>query len=234
MMTPCFLPVAAVAALSLPAYALDSFDINTQLFSFASQGHTIYLETLPVPHSGQMIRLRFWAQCKDQQCDDSRFVRQMVRDLEWAMPREAVGVSDKADVLPCQNVLEGCWPSFNTTRMLLETDVTFQELTSFDLNIFELLIVSTTPESGSVIPIQACTREARPGLCLVNDNFQFTTLSPTSFSVTYEANWNDADQRDDEQELHRFTQRQGYHCKEQAHTMTSHVRVTLTCEHQGE
>ncbi|MCG7536051.1 hypothetical protein [Pseudoalteromonas sp. OOF1S-7] len=104
MMTPCFLPVAAVAALSLPVYALGSFDLDAQLLSFDSQGHTIYLEASPVPRSGQAVRLRLWTQCKEQQCDDSRFQRQVVRDLERAMPRDAVGVSDKADVLPCQNV----------------------------------------------------------------------------------------------------------------------------------
>ncbi|MCF2911017.1 hypothetical protein L1285_22185 [Pseudoalteromonas sp. DL2-H2.2] len=123
--------------------------------------------------------------------------------------------------------------NFKAARLLLETDVSLEEWVSFDLNIFDLLVVSATSGSGSALPLQACNYEATAGTCLMNENFEFTTLSPTSFSVTYEANWNDADQREDEQALHRFTHRNGYHCKELADTMASHVRVTLTCEHQG-
>ncbi|MCO7190108.1 MULTISPECIES: hypothetical protein [unclassified Pseudoalteromonas] len=233
-MNTIILPGAIIAAVSLPVFATEYFDIEAELLTFGSQSYKIYLDAEPVSRTEQEIRLRFWAQCADASCKSQRFQRQVVRDFEQAMSKGAFGVSTKTHVLPCDYADKGCPFNYNAATLVLETDVTPEELASHDLNVFDLVIVMNMSESGVGMPLSACNYDTSPSTCLTNTNFQFSALSPTSFSVTYETDWNDADQRDDEQELHHFTQKAGYYCKERAQTRASHVRVTLTCDHQGE
>ncbi|TMP26740.1 hypothetical protein CWB99_17940 [Pseudoalteromonas rubra] len=222
--------ILVLSAVSVPAWAKQVVVEVPVGFSFNAQGHTFYVDMLHTNYKVLPFKLRFWSDCT-QACDKRQVQRAIVREFEAQLR------SDTINALPsrtwsCEDT-SGCEYRGKQIRVLFDTLFSVEQFSRFDLPVFDLRLSYNRQDSGILMPNGAFNVDEGHNF-LINENFVFTQLGPSTFQVHYKTDRNDIDQQEDEQQLLAHVEKMAYQCTEQVSGALPELEVTLTCHHNAQ